>query len=148
MSDHVVRMDVSGMDELIQSFEDLARRYPDKAGDLLRKDGRSLRKEIVKKARDLTDTPRQSKMSLGKVGSYGISPVKGYGANQYVEITAKSPHFHLVEHGHELVSHSGNHIGFVPGKHYLEQATKEFTNDIPNHVSKMVDELLKEEGLT
>lgn len=147
MGDHNIQMDVSGMDDLIESLEGLSRKYPDKAGDLLRKDGRSLRKEIVKKARDLTDTPRQSKLSLGKIGSYRVSQVKGYGVNQYVEITARSPHFHLVEHGHELVSHSGNHIGFVQGKHFLERATKEYEREMPDHVSKMVDELLKEEGL-
>jgi hypothetical protein len=141
-------MDVSGLEDLQESLEQLSRKYPDKAGDLLRKDGRSLRKMIVREAKQQTDTDENHKMSLGKVGSYSISQVKGFGSQQYVEISAKAPHFHLVENGHMMKTKSGKTVGFVVGVHFLDRATKEYQNDMPEHVEEMVDELLKEAGLT
>jgi hypothetical protein len=145
--EQTVKMDVSGMEDLQEALVTLAGRYPDKAGDLLRKDGRSLRKMIAKEARQQTDTNESHKMSLGKIGSYNVSEVKGLGTHQYVEISAKAPHFHLVENGHMMKTKSGKTVGFVVGVHFLDKATKEYKNDMPEHVENMVDELLKEAGL-
>ena len=39
-----IRMDISGIDDLQKTFDDLVKKYPDSAGDLLKKEGRSLRK--------------------------------------------------------------------------------------------------------
>ena len=146
MSD--VEITVSGMDELTDSLADLARKYPDRAGELLQANARELRKEVVRKAKEVTNTSVSSKKSLGKAGSYKISPVLGYGENQYVEVSAKSPHFHLVEHGHVLKTKSGRAIGFVQGRHMMKEAVKIHEEKFPATVSGMIDTLLKEEGLT
>jgi hypothetical protein len=53
-----------------------------------------------------------------------------------------------VEHGHNLVDHQGNTIGYVEGKHYFADAVKEYDREMPKTVEHMVEELLKEEGLT
>ena len=146
MSD--IRVDISGIDDLQKTFDDLVKKYPDSAGDLLKKEGRSLRKEITNKAKSVVKTDSSNRYSLGKAGSYKISQIKGYGSNQFVEISAKSPHFHLVEHGHEEYDFKGNPTGrYVQGKHFLQEATKEFQGDMPKHVESMVDNLLKEGGL-
>lgn len=146
--DENVNIQISGLDDLVESLETLVRKYPDAAGELLRKDGRALRKKIVEGAKESIKTKGESKRSLGKTGSYSVSQPMGYGSQQYVEIAAKSPHFHLVEHGHNLVTKDGKTIGFVQGKHYLEKATKEYEGDMEEHVSHMVDGLLKAGGLT
>ena len=144
-----VELSFSGLDELTDALGGLARKYPDRAGELLQKNARDLRKEVVKKTRDATNTKRSSKMSLGKVGSYKISPVLGFGENQYVEVSAKAPHFHLVEHGHNKYDFHGNPTGgFVQGKHMMREAVKIHEEKFPDTVSDMVDKLLKEEGLT
>jgi hypothetical protein len=140
-------MEITGVEELTRQFEELSVRFPDKAGDLLRKDARQLRKAIVESAKNLTDTDGTSKRSLGKTGSYRVSQVKGIGIMQYVEISAKSPHFHLVEHGHVLKSHSGATIGYVQGKHFLEKAANAYEREMKQHVETMVDALLREGGL-
>ena len=146
LGDHTIQMDVTGFEDLIVSFRDLAKQYPDTADDMLRADGRYLRKEITKKAKELTDVNKSNKESLGKIGSYSVSKVKGGGNNRYVEISAKSRHFHLVEHGHQLVSHSGAALGYVPGRHFLEKAAKEYSEEMPKNVERMMEGLLKKEG--
>lgn len=146
--DNDISFEISGVEELVQSLESLTRKYPDKAGDLLRKDGRELRKDIVKGARESTRTDSDNKKSLGKIGSYKVSQPQGIGTKQYVELSAKSPHFNLVEHGHNLVTKDGQTIGFVQGKHFMERATKAYEGQMEKHVSNMVDELLKEGGYT
>lgn len=140
-------MSVDGLEDLIGSLKDLTNKYPDRAGELLQKNAKQLRKDVVKEVKDLTDTDGSSKRSLAKAGSYAISQVQGFGTNQYVEISAKSPHFHLVEHGHDLVTHSGETIGFVQGKHMMENAVKKSVENMPSTVEDMIAELLKEEGL-
>lgn len=146
--EHTISMSLEGLDELVDSLNELARKYPDRAGELLQKNARELRKDVVKNVKEDTKTTGKSKRSLSKAGSYAISQVQGYGANQYVEISAKSPHFHLVEHGHELVNRAGETIGFVQGKHMMSNATKKTEQNMPTTVEGMIAELLKEGGLT
>ena len=114
---------VKGLDELKMSFDQLVAKYPDKAGDLLKKDALALRRNIVNNAKELTKTKSEHKKSLGK-----------------------SPHFHLVEKGHELKV-KGKTIGFVQGVHYLDKATKVYEDKFEEHVDNMVEALLKEGGL-
>lgn len=136
---------ISGLSEVTESFEKIIKAYPDKAGDLLRKNAFKLRKEVVNNVKSDTKSKGKSKKSLAKLGSYKVSQVKGIGENQYVEISAKSPHFHLVEHGHNLVI-KGKNIGFVPGKHMMEKAAKNFEDNSEQMAQELIDKLLKEGG--
>lgn len=149
--DETVGVTVSGMDELSKTLADLSKRYPDKAGELLAKDARALRKEVVEEVKRVKESSQTAaKMPLEKESSYRISPVQGYGADQYVEVSAKSPHFHLVEHGHVLTTgrkQGRRPIGFVTGKHMMANAVRKHQNTLPEKASDMVDELLKEAGL-
>lgn len=146
--EHALSMSIDGMDELVESLERLTKKYPDKAGELLQKNAKELRKDVIKNVREDTKTTGKTKRSLSKTSSYSISPVQGYGTSQYVEISAKSPHFHLVEHGHVLKNHLGQTIGFVQGKHMMENAVKKREEHMDESLERMVSELLKEEGLT
>lgn len=154
---------VEGMDELQKSFKILAKKYPDKAGELLRKDAISVRKEIVKQVKKETKFDNKSKRSLAKAGSYKVSQVKGIGIQQYVEISAKSPHFHLVENGHNIImpkSHGvkgekgvripndnpGENVGYVQGKHIIDTVARKHEREMPSIVENMVEKLLEEAG--
>ena len=137
---------VVGISELTAELETLAKQYPDKAGELLQKQGRELRKEVIKNVKKSTKTSG-SKKSLRKAGSYRVSRPKGVGIRQYVEVSAQSPHFHLVEHGHELVV-NGENRGFVPGKHMMADAVKTYGREMPAAAERMLDALLKERGLS
>lgn len=163
MNEQTISLSVDGINELVDSFKKLAKKYPDKTGELLQKEAKNIRKSVINKVKRDKETNEKSKRSLTKASSYKISPVQGYNEKQYVEISAKSPHFHLVEHGHEIVmpyyhgikgekrvripnKNGGQTVGFVPGKHMMAQAVSEEQGNIVNVVSGMVDELLKEGG--
>ena len=138
-------IEVVGLDDLCDSLNKLAEKYPDRAGELLVINAKTLRKSVTKKVRERTK-PKGKKKSLARVGSYKISKVQGYGADQYVEISATSPHFHLVERGHVQLNRKGEEIGFVKGEHMMADAIKEANDEMPETIEKMVDELLKEGG--
>ena len=74
-----VTINMTGAEELTDALKTFSKRYPDRAGEELRKDARRLRKEIVEKTKDLTKTSGQSKKSLGKIGSYKVSQVQEIG---------------------------------------------------------------------
>lgn len=154
---------IEGMDELQRSLKKMAKKYPYSAGNMLRKDAINVRKEIVKQVKEETKFDTESKQSLAKAGSYKISKVQGDGLQQYVEITAKSPHFHLVENGHNIImpkSHgvrgekgvripndnAGEKAGFVQGKHIIDTVTSKHEREMPDIVEDMIDKLLEEVG--
>lgn len=136
-----------GLMEVKDKFGELVNKYPDKAGDLLRKEALRLRKDVVNETKRVVKRSYMSKRSLRKLSAYSVSQVKGYGGSQYVEISAKSPHFHFVEHGHVIKTKSGETRGFVQGYHMLENTSKKHEEDMPKLVESMIDELLKEAGL-
>ena len=166
MSNDTPMVQIDGLEELAETFEELVRKYPDRAGNMLVSQAKELRKDVVKQVKNDTDTDGLSKKSLAKVGSYAISPVKGFGNKQYIELSAKSPHFHLVENGHLKVvpmtrtvktkdgekrkisnPNGGATVGFTPGYHFMDRASKKRQIEVPEELKKVVDELLREEGL-
>lgn len=93
-----------------------------------------------------------------------------------VNVSNKSPHFHLVENGHELyitperyaamkagkitfkdAIHYGKRrtkeskgmvrAGFVPGKHYCEKTRNEWQEKYPDEIEKFLDKMLKDRNL-
>lgn len=164
MSDTAI--EIEGLGELTNSLKNFANQYPDKAAELLVKQARGLRKEVVKKIKNETDSPAKSKQSLAKVGSYKISNVQGYGDQQYVEVSARSKHFHLIEQGHMQMipfrrvykkdnkvvrrlklSRGGEITGFTLGYHIMDQVTDNGRVKIPAEFADAVNKLLNEEGL-
>lgn len=138
------RISVTGIETVTKEFKSLVAKYPDRAGELLRMQGVAIRKEVIKNVKESVGTIH-SKKSLSKAGSYRVSQPKGLGIRQTVEISAQSPHFHLVEHGHELIV-NGENRGFVPGKHMMADAVKKREKEMPAAVDAMLGELLKEGG--
>lgn len=145
-------IEISGLDELAEDFRIVARKYPDRAGEELRKEAKELRKDVIAMVENdtdehLTKDGSKTKRSLTKASSYEISPVQGFNERQFVDISAKSPHFHLLENGHQLVSHKGRVLGFVPGYHFMDRARKDHAKKLPERMEKMVNNLLESENL-
>lgn len=137
-----------GMEDLDQSLEHLVVKYPDRSGEFLRKQALETRKNIVKESKQQLRTDTGERYSLGRAGSYSVSQVNGYGKDQEVELSAKSPHFHLIEHGHQLTGHypSKTPLGEVRGYHIMDTERKRREVKMPNDCAKWADELLAEEG--
>lgn len=138
---------IEGIKELTDSLNELVRKYPDKAGELLEKDAKKLRKLVAKSFKEGTKSDGTSKRSLAKIGSYKVTKAQGIGTDQYVDISAKAPHFHLVENGHDRYNRKGEKIGWTEGKHIMRETAKKFESEMPQHIEDMIDELLKEGGL-
>lgn len=147
MNSHSVQVTFDGIDDLVDTLVELSRKYPDRASELLQADAKILRKDVVSRIKKDAETKKQSKRSLRKAGSYKISQPRDFGCMQYIEISATSPHFHLVEHGHNKTNRKGEVIGFVEGRRYMADAVEEFEDNIEYHVISMIDALLKEGDL-
>ena len=146
------KIQVTGLEEVQKELLTLVKQYPDRAGELLETQGKNLRKTVKDNVDKSLGTARNRegadpKKSLHKIGAYKVSKAKGIGTKQYVEVSAKVPHFHLVEHGHTLII-NGQNRGFVPGKHMMADAVKTHQREMPKMAEQMLDQLLKERGLT
>jgi hypothetical protein len=144
-----VQISIEGLDELTSQFEQLVSRYPDKAGDLLRKNAREFRKEYVKNVRSKVKHSSGKAKSLTQLRNTKVYPIQGMGKMQYVEIGATSPHFHLYERGHEkVIPWMPNVHGRVEGRFVMKDSIDQYEKKLPQIAEKMCDELLKEGGLT
>lgn len=133
-------LNLSGLNELSEDLKDAVKQYPDKAQITLEKNGRKFKKSVKAKTPD-SGISHEMKLKNG----YKASKVKGYGMNMLVEITVeKAPHFHLVEYGHKLISKKGQEIGWVAGKHMMEETRKEYEEILPKELKKMAEEILEE----
>lgn len=132
-------LDLSALNKLKDDLEKAIALYPDKAQTTLERNGRKFRK-AVKERTPITKKKHKNKLKNG----YRASEVKGYGMEMHVEITTKAPHFHLVENGHEMISEDGKKIGWIPGKHMMEETRQEYEEILPKELEKMADEIFKE----
>lgn len=166
-----VEITITGLEELNEDLKKLMNRYPDKAGDLLRKNAREFRKEYVHNVRAGAKKTTGKGKALELLKNTKVYPVQGYGAGQYVEVGATSPHFHLFERGHQLynafmkeVVESGNYHpdknkkkgknktkipnGRVEGRFIMQKSIDSYENKLPEVAKKLYDELLEEANLT
>lgn len=154
---------MEGFEELAAELSRLSKKYPERSGELLKQEAKNFRKEVIKNVKKDTHPNADNKRSLSKASQYKISQVQGFGDKQFVEISAKSPHFHLVEHGHEMImpythgikgvkgavaknENGGQRVGFVEGKHMMDKARRTYEERLPEAIDRMVDELLSEGG--
>jgi hypothetical protein len=145
---------VEGLEELQDSFEKVIRQFPDDAGNELRKLGLQIKKDAISNTKARTASNPKHKQSL--LRNYGVSQVRGTYLDQEVDITTSSPHFHLVEDGHEQVmpykimghpySRGGEHVGRVQGFDMLKDAIEKNEDEMPKNMEKMVDKILKKNG--
>lgn len=63
-----------------------------------------------------------------------------------VRVFISSPHVHLLEYGHRIISPSGEETGFSKGRYPLDKGKKEFeqSNLYEAEVVKWLDKLLKD----
>lgn len=145
-------LEIHGLDDIQKQIGYIVANYPYESETLLKQMGNKFRKSV----KDRTPEHKVSKAKLAKEielygeggkkktlkNSYKVSQVKGYGKDLYVEFHSTSPHFHLVERGHNLVI-NGKRKGFVQGERMLEKTSQEYQNEYPKEVEKMVTRMVK-----
>jgi hypothetical protein len=95
---------------------------PKESKQIMRKIGSKARTQVARKARREVKKKTgnyHKKWKRGKV-------FKGREGDLVVRVFNSSPHGHLIEDGHRLVTHDGEEIGFVPGKKVLDKGIREF----------------------
>ena len=135
-----------GLEELTADLERLIKRYPDKAGDLLKENAKDFRKDYIKKIKSAVKHKSGSGKSLVKPKNIKIT-MGGIGTRQYADIGSISPHFHLFERGHNLEIPWIGYTGFVEGRFVMKESIDEYEKKLPEIAQTMCDELLKEGNL-
>ena len=137
--------DVSELDEWAREVLKLAERdMPRETAKFLRDEGGKLRKVTVKKARSRVKKRKGNYfkgIKKGKVYIYsgnGGTSIRVYGGKPAF-------HAHLLEHGHRMVSKTGEELGFVQGYNVFEDSRNEFApvfeKDIEDFIDKITEEL-------
>jgi hypothetical protein len=107
----------------------------------MRKIGSKARTHVAKKARKTFKKKTglyNKKWKRGKV-------FKGENGEYVVRVYNSSPHAHLLEYGHRMVTEDGREVGFVQGKKPLEKGMREFdaSGTATQMLSDWLDELVR-----
>lgn len=133
---------MDGLEDLESDLKFAMQEYPTE----MRKGLRKVANEFKKSCKARTPDGNTSKKSAEKLRrKFGVKTKKD--GDQYIALVYNSAyHFHLVEYGHNLVR-GGKVIGFVPGKHMMEQTRNEYRDVIPDRFEKICDEVLNNHNL-
>lgn len=138
MGEIVFDPEFMSLDDKIGAIE---RRAPDRILKAMDKEGNTLRREL----RDATPVGKDSKgkkRSL-KSGWTAERARKEYGT--YIKkIRNKSPHYHLVERGHRIVSHRPKKVvsGEVGGRYFAEKVLGDYEPVLEARYEKMIDGIM------
>ena len=131
-----------GLDDFKNQLAKVAEEYPGTAEKHLKKIGNRFKKKLK------DASPESDKSSKKKLKDSWKTKVSGLsGTDLQVEIWTTSPHFHLIDRGHKIVTKSGKVVGFKQGLHFLESTAQDVeANDIPAELEKLMNEITKKIG--
>ena len=135
--------EIDGLDELEKDLMKAQEEFPKEMRSELRKIANEFKRECIKKTPQAQHHRGNPKSALRK--KYGTRTIQNDDETLALVFNS-APHFHLVEKGHELVK-NGKTIGWVPGKHMMEQTRNEFAPKVPEKFEKALDNVLKKNGL-
>jgi len=131
-------VEIEGLKEFTKEMLDICSKdYPKQVKKMLQKSGNKLKRKVIAKAK--------SKVKK-KTGNYlkGFKRGKVYkyeGNEDAVRVYNSSPHAHLIEYGHRMVTKSGKEVGFVKGYHILDGIQDEFDDEFKKDIGEMLDNL-------
>ena len=129
------------LDDFTRTVELISKNYPKEVKKFMQKEGNKLKRLTLKTAKASVNK---------KTGNYfeGIKRGKYYrhastGADSIRVYTgAPANHGHLIEHGHEMVTHDGKSTGrFVHGRRVFQKAEIEFESTYETDCEKFADEI-------
>lgn len=126
---------IQGLEEFQEKLKLIERRAPDRILDKLDDEG----KKLVKAVRG--NMPKKTGKLRKGVKALPVEKVRG---GYQKGVTNKSPHYHLVERGHRKISKTGQELGWVDGKFYLERTVTEQEDPIMNELKNWLDDLFQE----
>ena len=128
-------IDISELNKLAKGLYEVGVKFPRKQKKFMEKQGAHL------KAATVSEGKKHGK-NIAKMSKRGTKLGKYYRHKKSAAIRVYSaePHAHLIEDGHRMVTHDGQEVGFVPGAHVFENASKKFEPHFLKEVEGMIDE--------
>lgn len=167
MSDYGFELD--GLEELAQDIQACMKEYPEEASKKIYNLSGKFTKDVNEK---FPADYNRGKRPLSKNWKREREKTAFTGYTIRVNVSNKSPHFHLVENGHmkivtpmayaihinrtekskrprriKKVKFKRENRGFVPGKHYCERTRNEWKEKFPEEIEKFLDKMLKDRKL-
>lgn len=134
--------------ELQQLFSDL--QYLSNTKEFEKENKRFLKKEVNKLKR-LTIKTAKSKINK-KTGNYlkhlkSGKPYKYQKETLGARVYSYSPHAHLIEYGHRLITVDGKEFGFVDGYGIFKNSYNKYKNIYYKNCYEYLDKILKGRGM-
>lgn len=133
-------MELKGFSEFQKELLEIAqKKLPRESYKIMRKLGSKARTYVARRARSEVNQVTGNYIGKGKK-KYGWKRSKAfYKYGEYgVTVYNNAPHAHIVEHGHRMVTKSGEEVGFVKGKKVREKGMDDFEK------SGIADEMLED----
>lgn len=134
---------IEGLDELERDLSAAIEEYPVTMKAGLKDIAKDFRKSVRARTPDGKDHKGDAKTKLRR--KFGIKMVDD-GVASAALVYNSARHFHLVENGHNLVR-GGRTVGFVPGKHMMEQTRNEYESIVPDRFEDLCDAALRRHDL-
>lgn len=133
---------IYGLEELKADIESVVQKYPDEVNSKMKNLGNQFKKDCNAK---MPGSYQSGKHSIPK--SWQVQTDQKLHVSTEVRIRNKSPHFHLVENGHEKFIKGKPTGGYVAGKHYAEKTRQEYEDKFPDEIKEFVNEILGRQDL-
>lgn len=130
-----VEITFQGLDPLMTRLNEVRARYPYKEEEILLTLGATLKAS----SKDKTPLGKHKKHLRNQ---YKLSKVQYDREGSFITMTNTSPHFHLIEKGHQIVGKSGQEHGFAQGLHMVETSMIELEQTLPETLGAWLDGIL------
>lgn len=137
-------------EDILEKFNELKDSYSDIVYEELEIMGKEFKKDLIKETNKAInyarDNGKPSKVPIAS--SYIITKAK-FDSNWQLskDVKTKSPHFHLLENGHEIVTHKGVNRGFVPGYRMLGATCDLYETKSLKYMEEAVEKMIKKAGV-
>lgn len=135
-------MEIKGLTEFQKDLLITAQvKLPKESVKIMRKIGSKARTQVARKARSEVKKVTGNYHKRWKRGKV----FKGQNGEWVVRVINSSPHAHLIEDGHRMITREGKEEGFVPGKKVLEKGMRDFdgSGQFEDMLSGWLDEMLE-----
>ena len=137
-----MELDISELNEYAEGMIEFGvNEMPNVAKKFMRKEATKLRKKAVDKTKAVVGKKTGNLYKRIKKGK----TVYAWGDAQYnIRVYNGAPHAHLIEYGHNMVTHDGKLVGFVPGKHILENSALAYQPNFQKNIESKLMEKVEE----
>ena len=134
--------ELEGLEELETDLRFATNEYPKEMRSGVRKIANDFKKSCKARTPDGKTSKDASKKLRRKFGTR----TKVEGDTTLALVYNSARHFHLVENGHNLVR-GGQVVGWVPGKHMMEQTRNEYQDIVPERFEQLRNEVFRRHDL-